>query len=465
MARLEEREDTYFTTVRGMCRSCREVVPARVFFRGGGVCPSCANEPALIASDQSWYMRNAVSAFPDRSPVPKSRPPSLGCPRDCGPCTWHASMCQLPVFSITNRCELRCPICFTYNRRDKPYDMSMEEMKATLDWISESSGPVDLVNITGGEPTMHPRLIDLLGLCARPGIGRITMNSNGLRLGRDFDLCRRLADLNVYVILSFSTFDRGTSLAMHGADVVDAKLAAMDNLTRAGARMTILFVLARGINEGDLRGAMGIMENNDSVLNVTVQTIACTGQGGGSWPGRKRIPVDEAAGMVCASSNGKLAFTDFLPRPSAHPLCYLTCYMLKSGRELLPFARFAPPEEISMLMADSYLMRLGESGEFFRDAINRLYARGESRQLGVFRALLDDLYPKGRDLGVFGRQRRAESSVRSVYVHAHMDEDNFDCTRAMLCPDLVPASPGKLVPACTYNLFHRMKDERFHVVR
>ena len=52
--------------------------------------------------------------------------------------------------------------------------------------------------------------------------------------------------------------------------------------------------------------------------------------------------------------------------------------------------------------------------------------------------------------------------MRTVYLHAHMDEDTFDCSRAMLCPDLVPAEPGRLIPACTYNLFYRMKDERFY---
>ena len=61
------------------------------------------------------------------------------------------------------------------------------------------------------------------------------------------------------------------------------------------------------------------------------------------------------------------------------------------------------------------------------------------------------------------RQRLAEASVRTIYLHAHMDEDTFDCSRAMLCPDLVPTGPGRLVPACTYNLFYRMQDERFFI--
>jgi len=62
----------------------------------------------------------------------------------------------LPVVSVTNACELRCPICFTYNRRDRLYFMRVEEMRRTVNWIVESSGPVDLINVTGGEPTLHP---------------------------------------------------------------------------------------------------------------------------------------------------------------------------------------------------------------------------------------------------------------------------------------------------------------------
>jgi uncharacterized radical SAM superfamily Fe-S cluster-containing enzyme len=62
----------------------------------------------------------------------------------------------------------------------------------------------------------------------------------------------------------------------------------------------------------------------------------------------------------------------------------------------------------------------------------------------------------------FERQKIAESAVRTIYIHSHMDEDTFDCSRAMLCPDLVPSEPGRLIPACTYNLFYRMGDENFY---
>ena len=76
---------------------------------------------------------------------------------------------------------------------------------------------------------------------------------------------------------------------------------------------------------------------------------------------------------------------------------------------------------------------------------------------------METLYPPDAPRSVFERQKLAESCVRTVYVHTHMDEDTFDCSRAMLCPDLVPSEPGRWIPACTYNLFYRQKDERFYV--
>lgn len=468
MPRLEERGYTYFTTVRGMCRACRQIVPARVFFLGQQVwqqslCPNCQNEPALLAADKDWYLDHVLQSFPDHAPLKCARPSRRGCPHDCGPCAWHASPCQLPVVSVTNACNLQCPICFTYNRPDRIYHMSVEEFQRTVEWIVESSGPVDLINVTGGEPTLHPQILELLACCRRPEIGRITMNTNGLKLAEDMELCRRLADLDVYVILSFHTFDPAASVKLHGRDLTAIKLRAIDNLTRAGARLTLLNVMVRGTNENAQERLLQLLRENDAILSVTIQTMTYTGQGGGKFPRGRHIPVDEAARIVCAASGGALSFSDFLPRPAAHPLCYLTCFMLKTNGKFLPLARLAPREEISARMRDSYLLRLEDGDRFFRGIVDRLYARKEAEQLKDLRRLVDQLFPVGRALSAFARQRLAESAVRSIYIHAHMDEDTFDAARAMLCPDLVPAEPGRLIPACAYNLFYRQQDERFYV--
>jgi hypothetical protein len=336
-------------------------------------------------------------------------------------------------------------------------------MARTVDWIVESSGEVDLINITGGEPTLHPDIIDILAVCKRPEIGRVTMNSNGLRLAEDYHLCEQLADLGAYVVLSFNTFNSAISKQLHGRDVVDIKLAAMDNLSRAGVKMTILNVMVNDTNEDDIAGILDLMRENDHILSLTVQTMTYTGQGGSGFVRTQHVPVDLAAKRICERSNGELEFGDFVTRPSAHPLCYLICYMLKSGRSLVPLARFAPREKIAQLIQNSYLIRPGKGDDFFQEVINRLYSEGQTKYLGVLRELIEKVYPSRVALTDFERQLLAESVVRTIYVHAHMDEDTFDCSRAMLCPDLVPSEPGRLIPACTYNLFYRMQDDRFYV--
>lgn len=468
MARLEERDYTYFSTVQGMCRTCREIAPARVYFKDNQVwqqslCPNCENTPALIAGDQKWYLEKVSQPQSDCSPIKGAKPSKNGCPHDCGPCNWHASPCQLPVISVTNACNLDCPICFTYNRKDKIYYKSPEEMKELVDWIVESSGIVDLINITGGEPTLHPQIFELIELCRRPEIGRVTLNSNGIKLAEDQDFCNKLGELGVYVILSFNTFDSDVSKKLHGRDLVGIKLKAIENLTKAGVRMTLLNVMIRNTNENAISGIFDLMRKNDNILSLTVQTMTYTGQGGGEFGDRHHLPVDEAARIVCEQSNGELCFEDFVTPPSAHPLCYLTSYMMKSKDKFLPFRRFAGEDDISKMQADSYLLKIENERRFFSEAINKLYAEGDTDSLKVFKELIKDLHPQGEELSTFERQKRAESSIRTVYIHSHMDENNFDSSRAMCCPDLVPDAPGCFIPACTYNLFYRMKDERFYV--
>jgi uncharacterized radical SAM superfamily Fe-S cluster-containing enzyme len=341
--------------------------------------------------------------------------------------------------------------------------MSVEEMKKTVDWIIESSQKVDLINITGGEPTSHPNIIDILRVCKRSEIGRVTMNSNGIRLAQDYHLCEQLADMGIYIILSFNTFDGDVCTKLHGRNITELKLKAIDNLTHAGVRITLLNVMIHNTNEDAISGILELMQQNDNILSLTVQTMTYTGQGGGNFKRTQHIPVDLAAQKVCEQSNGVLEFNDFITRPSAHPLCYLVCYMLKSGSEMLPFVQFAPREKIEKLIQNSYLIRPENGNDFFMDIINQLYSEGKTEHLAVLRRLVEKMYPSKSSLTDFERQRIAESAVRTIYIHTHMDEDTFDCSRAMLCPDLVPSEPDRLIPACTYNLFYRMKDDRFYL--
>jgi hypothetical protein len=137
------------------------------------------------------------------------------------------------------------------------------------------------------------------------------------------------------------------------------------------------------------------------------------------------------------------------------------------GGSYVPLARTIAPAVLGKILESGYLPQPG--GTFVaaaNRAITELWARpdrspDDDRFLKIARKVLDETYPAGVTLTAHQRQARAERHIKTIYVHAHMDEDTFDVDRARRCGDLVPDRPGSLIPACTYNLFYRQKDERY----
>ena len=462
------RPYTYLGTVQGMCRECRALVPARLLEEDGVVyqerlCPTCGPARVRIADGVAWYldrMATTVQCRPVRSPGGEVRD---GCPHDCGPCRLHANACHLPVFSVTNACNMACPICFTYNRPDRKYFMARAELRALLDRLIARTGPLDLINITGGEPTLHPAILDLLQECRRPEIGRVTMNTNGLRIADDEALCRALVELGVYVVLSFDTFRADRAQEIHGADVIAAKRRALANLQRHGIGTTLLNVMIRGLNEDEIGEVIALAQSHPVVRSVTVQTMTFTGHGGKNFRPRQPMPLDGAAHAIETATGGLMRRGDFFAHAGAHPLCYSVAFYLKDGGRLHSLTGFFTVEELRQMLGHGYLLQPGEnSHEFFQRAIDRLWADGDAENLlPAVRRLVERMYPPGRALTPAARQAIAEDAFLAVYLHSHMDEDTLDLARLQVCPDQVPDPDGRLIPACAYNLFYREKDPRF----
>ena len=471
----KDRDHIYFGATRGMCRECRELVNAQILLRDDGVflrkyCPEHGHSEALIAKSVDWYLK--VMASPQAGIPPRTFANKIanGCPYDCGLCTWHEQSCNLPVFSITNACNMACPICFTYNRKDKLYFMPPDEFRNIVDLIVKSEGELDLINITGGEPALHPGILELLKICQRPEIGRITMNSNGITLAEDESFVEKLAELGVYVILSFNTFQSEISRKIHGRDVVSLKLKALENLAKYDVQATLLNVMIKGVNDSEIGQVMGLAMESDNIRSVTTQNMTYTGQGGGDFYPRAHLTIDEAIACIEEQTDGLVKQTDFVPLPTAHPLCYSVTYLLKlDNGSAIPIIRFVDEDRYLELLREGYLIRPGGEFEMYlKEIIDNLWASGEripesAEILKTLKKLLQKLYPIEEVISPFQRQKLAEKSVKTIFIHAHMDEDNFDLSRIVKCSDQVPQTDGRFIPACAYNLFYRMKDERFWI--
>src|SRR4029078_7780803 len=134
--------------------------------------------------------------------------------------------------------NLECPICIVQNRNN--YNMSVEEFRATIDGLIEKEGLLDTVNLSGGEPTVHPRFLELLDLAKRPEISRVSISTNGLRIASDEGFCRELAARRGYGNHQPDPLRKQEAPALRGAgDHHAVKVRALDNLERAGVRTTI----------------------------------------------------------------------------------------------------------------------------------------------------------------------------------------------------------------------------------
>jgi len=454
--------ETNLGSTRAWCPDCRTVEHALYSATDEGVfmeriCPRHGARRTPVCKTQKW--------FRDRTETPRRirqnasvRPAAKGCPFDCGPCANHAGQLTLPIFSITNNCNLQCPICFTHNRPDRIYNKSTDELLTILDHIEAQKTGLDLLNLTGGEPTLHPRLFELLDLCARRSFGRVSMNSNGIRIGTDRGFAEKIKASNVQVILSLDTLDAKKSLRIHGQDIVREKQDALAALEELGIPTALLLVWIPGVNEEEVARLVETYLPKRFVCGATIQNMAYTGQYGSLFSPRVHSTLEDVeAGLA---KWGGFATTDFFAHGSYHPFCYSTSYFIMGDAMRIPFTRLADKKLLTAATGESFLLKhTPELERSFRDNIDELWAAGAPREelllLKKFISRFGD--EDARRPGFF------HDMVKTVTIHAHMDEDNFDLARVALCGDLVPDEVGTMIPACSYNLLYRQKDPRFWV--
>ncbi len=164
---------------------------------------------------------------------------------------------------------------------------------------------------------------------------------------------------------------------------------------------------------------------------------------------------------------GMLRVSDFVPSPSAHPLCYQIAYVLmdERGGPPLPFLRFLDRETMYACLEDHLYLEPGPRLEAaLQDAIDAAWARGgaeDERALAMLDRLVRTLFPAGRPLSQREALRAGERAAKAIYVHSHMDEETFDVERAYQCCDSNCYADGRTVPVCNYNVLYREKEPRF----
>ncbi len=466
-------DDRQLRVTTSLCSTCKRSVEATLWRSRDRVvmrkrCPQHGSEEVLISSNADWYdamMENA----PVLTPPADAKPVSEGCPFDCGPCTKHEQKMLLPIVPITSACNLDCPICYTHNRNSDAYHMSEDQLRAILGHLRKADPGQRIINLTGGEPTQHPGFERLVELCHEEGIHRVTVSTHGLHFLKDEKLLERLAKLQARIVLSFDSFTSGANVEMLGGNFYEGKMRVLALLEKHNVDTTLLPVLALGSNDHEVGAFVKLALEKDFIRSLELHTMTFTGQGGSRFDRRARYTTYDVLADLETQTEGKLRISDFVPSPSAHPMCYLVTYLLRlDDGSWLPFPRFMEPDDLRALLTGSlYLEPTPEVEQRLQDVIVRLWSGAIECEraddvLVTLKSLLARMFAPG--LSEAERMRVGELSSKAIYVHSHMDEETFDTDRVRQCCVGIREPDGSNIPSCSYNVLYRNRDKRFNIV-
>lgn len=164
--------------------------------------------------------------------------------------------------SITDRCDLACVYCRPH-RRDGYLPEARRvpaESWATLIAGLASRG-VRRVRITGGEPLVHPELLEIVAAIARvPGIDDIALTTNGTLLQR---LARPLREAGLHRLnVSIDSLDPARFWQLSRGGRLDAVLAGIEAARAAGFEELKTNTVVIGARADDLR-------NDDELVAIT----------------------------------------------------------------------------------------------------------------------------------------------------------------------------------------------------
>ena len=160
-------------TTESVCPVCLRRLKAEKRAEQDGIymdksCPEHGRFSALIwEGDLRSYLRWSTESIREEQPV-APREKENGCPYDCGLCQEHQRKGCCVLLELTNRCNLRCPVCFASAGEAPVKEPSLADIGRQFDMLMAHGGPFN-IQLSGGEPTMRDDLPEIIRLGREKG--------------------------------------------------------------------------------------------------------------------------------------------------------------------------------------------------------------------------------------------------------------------------------------------------------
>ena len=348
---MPDRPYVYYDFTVSLCSTCLKRIDAKIVFEDGNVfmlkrCPEHGREKVLIATDIEYYRNARNYAKASEMPLKFQNKVDHGCPYDCGLCTDHEQHSCLTVLEVTDRCNLTCPTCYAMSSPHYGRHRTLEEIEAMLDTIVANEGEPDVVQISGGEPTVHPQFFEILDIAKTKPIRHIMLNTNGVRIAKDEAFVERLASYmpNFEVYLQFDSFKEDVLVQMRGEDLRQTRIKAIENLNKYNLSTTLVVTLQKGLNTDEIGEIVKYGVKQKCIRGVTFQPVQVAGRLENFDPATDRYTLTECRDDIILQS-GIFQPEDIIPVP-CNPDALAMAYALKVDGEAFPLTRYIDPSDL-----------------------------------------------------------------------------------------------------------------------
>lgn len=459
---MPERPYTYYDFTLSLCPQCLQRVDAKIILQDNQVfmikrCADHGTQKILLATDAEYYLRARQYIKPSEMPLKFNTETYYGCPYDCGLCPDHEQHSCLTLLEITDRCNLTCPTCYASSSPSHGRHRTMDEIKFMIDAIVTNEGRPDVVQISGGEPTLHPKFFAIIDECRKQPIRHLMVNTNGIRIANEPDFVERLAeykeDFEVY--LQFDSFKPSALKHLRGEDLGSTRVKALEHLNQHNIATTLVVTLQKGINDDEVGKIIDFALQQPCVRGITFQPTQFAGRLEQVDPQAHRYTLTEVRQAILDQSS-LFEPQDIIPVP-CNPDALAMAYALKWQGQVQPLTRFIDPDD---------LLRKGRNTIVYEqdDAIAKhmiqLFSTGNSvaKATGELKSLLCCL-PQ-----IAAPNLKYENVFR-IIIMQFIDAYNFDVRAIKKSCVHIVTPEGKIIPFETMNLFYRDEEKRKQLQR
>jgi uncharacterized radical SAM superfamily Fe-S cluster-containing enzyme len=480
---MQLRDHTFLGMTQSLCPECLGLTPAKIIAREGRVyfrkhCPTHGVREDFVCSDVSLFDQMEFNV-PGKVPAGFGVEPDRGCPFDCGLCTEHEQHTCIGLVEVTTSCNLECPMCYAASG-PRGKHLPLEEVKQAIDRLVEVEGRPEVLQLSGGEPTIHPQFDQILDYaCSRP-IDIVMINTNGLRIARDSKFIHELARYKhrIQAYLQFDGFRESTSLKLRGESLLQTKLRAIELLGEHGIATIPVMTLQGGVNDDELGDVVRFCLARPWITGLSLQPATYSGRFVLPEELERRVTFPDVIKKIAAQTSGLFQESDFLPLPCAHPNCHSLAYAYRTGNDVIPLTRFIDARNHVDLLANGITFNRAKARDLIEQYLGsagccaggacvpgdppRTTASG-SLALPVIS--LSPLGGNGAKLDYtnaaqdfFGRalaQSLSQSDVFRITITSFLDAYNFDVRRLMKCCIHHVLPSGHVIPFCAYNVLYR----------